>query len=279
MDAPLVFRPVTTFDEYAQCADLQRLVWGDQDVVPATVFAFQRAIAGLTLGAWARAPVDGEASTLVACALSFPGRFEGHWVQWSHLTAVHPHWRDQGVGQRIKTAQRVAVRDLGFSRIMWSFDPLESRNARLNFGKLGGTSRFYEINFYGQVSATLLQGLPTDRLLVEWDLERDPPPQEEILESPPPADACILQRDARTVEDPGLARPAILRFDLEADVAWLEIPTDLQRLKAYDMDCAVAWREATRVAFQHYLGERGYTVQGFQRVAGGRSFYRLVRNR
>lgn len=277
MDAPLAFRPVTTFDEYAQCADLQRLIWGEQDVVPATVFAFQREISGLVLGAWRLAPSGGP--HLVACSLSFPGRFEGHWVQWSHITAVHPDHRDCGIGHRIKAVQRTAVRNLGFSRIMWSFDPLESRNARLNFGKLGGTSRFYEIDFYGRVEATLLQGLPTDRLLVHWDLERDPVPQEGVAESPPPADACILQRDAGTAEDPCLARPAAPRLDLGAEVLWLEIPPDLQRLKAHDMDGATAWRQATRAAFRHYLGERGYTVDGFQRVAGPRSFYRLVRER
>ena len=56
-------------------------------------------------------------------------------------------------------------------RIEWTFDPLETRNAQFNFNRLGAIARKLIVNFYGVTTSPLHRGLPTDRLLVEWELD------------------------------------------------------------------------------------------------------------
>ena len=53
----------------------------------------------------------------------------------------------------------------------WTFDPLEIKNAFLNIHRLGATACEYRVNFYGVSSSRLQGGLPTDRLLAEWELD------------------------------------------------------------------------------------------------------------
>ncbi len=56
--------------------------------------------------------------------------------------------------------------------IEWTFDPLEIKNAYLNIEKLGAIARRYNENQYGITSSPLQGGLPTDRLVAEWWLNR-----------------------------------------------------------------------------------------------------------
>ena len=56
----------------------------------------------------------------------------------------------------------------GIDLITWTFDPLEARNAWLNFGKLGAVCNTYLRNVYGNLQDGLNAGLPSDRLQVDW---------------------------------------------------------------------------------------------------------------
>jgi predicted GNAT superfamily acetyltransferase len=71
----------------------------------------------------------------------------------------------------LKLAQRDDALGRGIKVVQWSFDPLPWRNAYFNIEKLGGIARRYIPNLYGITSSPLHGGLPTDRLLIEWDLE------------------------------------------------------------------------------------------------------------
>jgi predicted GNAT superfamily acetyltransferase len=55
--------------------------------------------------------------------------------------------------------------------IVWTFDPLEMRNAHFNFNRLGAIAREYHPNLYGVTTSPLHRGLPTDRLVAEWRLD------------------------------------------------------------------------------------------------------------
>ena len=56
----------------------------------------------------------------------------------------------------------------GLDLIVWTYDPLESVNACLNFGKLGGLSDDYQVNLYGETTSKLHAGSATDRLTLKW---------------------------------------------------------------------------------------------------------------
>jgi predicted GNAT superfamily acetyltransferase len=125
-----------------------------------------QAVGAIVLGAF-----DG--ADLVAFTYGFPG-FEGeHRVIHSDMLAVRATHRDRGLGRTLKLAQRDAALARGVERITWTFDPLQTRNAFLNFEKLGVTADRYLRDFYGDTSSPLHEG-GTDRLWVTWHLRERP---------------------------------------------------------------------------------------------------------
>ncbi len=143
--------------------ELQRRIWGytDVDVDSRAMLVIAQRFVGQLLGAF-----DGE--TLIGLALSFrtaePGRLH------SHRLGVLPEYQNRGVGRTLKLAQRDAALAEGVEIIQWTFDPLQSRNAHVNLVRLGALARTYLPNLYGFSSSVLHGALPTDRLLVEWEL-------------------------------------------------------------------------------------------------------------
>jgi predicted GNAT superfamily acetyltransferase len=91
----------------------------------------------------------------------------------SHMLAVKEGYRNQGLGMRLKLEQRVEALSRGIRHMEWTFDPLEIKNAYLNIHRLGAVMRGYRPDFYGVSSSRLQGGLPTDRLLAEWELDSD----------------------------------------------------------------------------------------------------------
>ncbi|HEX6641285.1 MAG TPA: GNAT family N-acetyltransferase [Thermoanaerobaculia bacterium] len=147
---------------------LQQEVWqcNDLEVVPALHMMAARVVGAILLGAF-----DG--AELIGFAYGFPG-FEGeHRIIHSDMLAVRETYRDRGVGRALKLAQRETALARGIERITWTFDPLQTRNAFLNFEKLGVTADRYLRDFYGETSSPLHAG-GTDRLWVTWHLRERP---------------------------------------------------------------------------------------------------------
>jgi predicted GNAT superfamily acetyltransferase len=87
------------------------------------------------------------------------------------MLAVREECRNRGLGTRLKLAQRREALQRGIRWMEWTFDPLEIKNAYLNIQKLGAIAYRYEVDFYGVSSSRLQGGLPTDRLVAEWQLD------------------------------------------------------------------------------------------------------------
>jgi predicted GNAT superfamily acetyltransferase len=108
------------------------------------------------------------------------------------MLAVRESYRNRGLGAQLKQEQRREALARGIRLIEWTFDPLEIKNAHLNIHKLGAIVRRYEVNFYGVSSSRLQGGLPTDRLVAEWQL--DSPRVQAILEGRPAAEYAVDER-------------------------------------------------------------------------------------
>src|SRR6266446_6479670 len=149
--------------EFAACVDLQKEVWqfSDIDLVPIRMFSVADKIGGQVIGCF-------EGQVLIGFALSIPGSRSGHPYLHSHMLAVRESYRNKGIGQKLKLAQREDAISRGFELMEWTFDPLEIKNAYLNIEKLGAIARRYNVNQYGITSSPLQGGLPTDRLVAEW---------------------------------------------------------------------------------------------------------------
>jgi len=179
LSSHLLIRPCQGLDELAACVQVQVDVWGygDRDVVPRRVFIVAQKVGGQVIGAFdtARpgAGPEGDAGSLVGFAMALPGISGGRSYLHSHMLAVNPDYRNQGIGRRLKLFQRDEALARGIGRMEWTFDPLEIKNSFLNIAKLGAVVRRYAPNFYGVTSSRLHGQVPTDRLCAEWWLESD----------------------------------------------------------------------------------------------------------
>ncbi len=169
---PLTFRQLTSEADYAACIELQRVTWGRDfsDAVPMSILKITQKAGGIAAGAFAP---DGRLLGFVygitgikagAKAGSPPKIFH-----WSHMLAVAPEARDLGLGTRLKLYQRELLLDLGVERVEWTYDPLEARNAHLNFNHLGAVPELYVRDMYeGELGSDLAKGIGTDRFIVAW---------------------------------------------------------------------------------------------------------------
>jgi predicted GNAT superfamily acetyltransferase len=166
MSRDIVVRKCERLEEFHQCVDLQRQIWGEADleVEPATMFVVAAHTGGQVLGAF-----DGD--LMVGYTLAVVGLRGSVAYLHSHMTGVHGEYRNHGVGRMLKLFQREEALGRGIRLIEWTFDPLELRNAHFNLNRLGAICRKYQPNLYGVTTSPLHRGLPTDRLVAEWHLD------------------------------------------------------------------------------------------------------------
>ena len=276
---PLIFvRPLDTLEEFQAVEALQREIWpgSELDVVPLHLLTTVAHNGGLVLGAY-------HDQQLVGFLFGFLGTDEGpsdrpaltRLKHCSHQLGVLPAYRDQNVGYQLKLAQRDFVAAQGVRLVTWTYDPLESRNARLNIAKLGAVCADYRREVYGAMQDGLNAGLPSDRFQVDWWItsarvkerlfgQRAPL----VIESFTSAGATIL--NPTTLGPAGLPRPAERVLALAGSLALIEIPVDFQAIKLHDLSLAAAWRAQTRALFEAAFAS-GYWVTDF--------FYETVRDR
>jgi predicted GNAT superfamily acetyltransferase len=246
--------PVTKLVDFESCVEVQLAVWSysDGDLIPKRVFIVAQRIGGQVLGAY-----DG--NTLVGFAMAFPGYRDGKPYLHSHMLAVLPQYRNVGLGQRLKLAQRDDALARGIDRMDWTFDPLEIKNAHLNSARLGAIARLYMRNIYGPSTSPLQGGLPTDRLVVEWWLKSERVRRalgeetagEETGERATAADEVVERIDV----------PCIIH-DWKRDPQRRTLAESLQTRNRLILESAFA---------------RGLAIIGYERCANGDGFFLLGR--
>jgi predicted GNAT superfamily acetyltransferase len=254
-----VIRHLSTPEEAGLAVELQRAVWGG-DEVAAHVLLTAAHNGGLLAGAF----VDGRLAGFVWGFLGFDERSQPPRLKHcSHQLGVHPDHRDGGLGFALKRYQWEYVRSQGIELITWTYDPLLAPNAHLNVGRLGAVCNTYCRDLYGHLDDDLNAGLPTDRFQVDlWvksvrvcsamaGLPLDPPPPKSWDWLNPPTGATLPLPEVKS---------------LVSDTVALAIPRDFYALKATSPALAAAWREATRCAFES-LFAAGYAVAHFVRRA------------
>jgi predicted GNAT superfamily acetyltransferase len=260
-ESMIIIRSIDLISEMREVEELQKEVWGPEDVVPLTHLVAAKEVGGILIGAY-----DGQ--RLVGFIYGFIGQEDNQRVIHSHMLAVKQSYRDHDLGYKLKLAQREQALAQGFKRITWTFDPLQSRNAHLNFGKLGVIADQYKINFYGAESPSPLhRHIGTDRLWVSWLLKSRR--VHERLERRANALEPLsfgLEQVAPLVRLLAGGAPDTTRLAeaLKHQHALIEIPGDIGSLQQHDPELAVAWREATRLAFTEALAS-GYLVEEFSR--------------
>jgi predicted GNAT superfamily acetyltransferase len=151
------------------------------------------------------------------------------------MLAAVPDHRHRGVGYALKLAQRAQALDQDIHLVRWTFDPMIARNAWLNIGKLGALADGFRRDFYGQMGDAINAGERSDRLLVRWDLDREPGPR--------------AVREGPTVE----------------------VPRDHEALRTTDPEVAHAMRDAAAARIESLLGD-GFLIVAFDPAASAYRF-------
>jgi predicted GNAT superfamily acetyltransferase len=254
MASPFTIRPAREIRDFQACVDVQRAAWGLSDIEITSVLQLVATVhaGGLLLVA------EDAAGAVVGFSYAFAALSGGEVHLHSDMLAVRPEARGQGLGARLKWAQRGEALRRGIRLVTWTFDPMQARNARLNLRGLGAVATEVRPDFYGVTTSPLHHGLPTDRLLARWELE-SARVRERAGAPPPPPEAGVLARPRIHVvsgegDRPGPSEP---RLDLEDPVVLLEIPADWNALCRAAFAEAAAWQRAVTRAFEAYL-PRGY---------------------
>lgn len=255
----ITLRRAESVADYLACQNAQKLAWGiteDGYVIPIATMVGANLHGGLVLGAFL---ADGRA---VAMSFAFLGRVEGRPCLYSQLTGVVPGRQSAGLGYEIKMLQREFAISEGLPTIAWAFDPLQARNAHFNLVKLGAAVRRYVVDMYGARTDQLNAGAATDRLIAEWDVNREPgraalASPAEVFETTP----ALIETQAIAE---GLAEPVGARLPSGAARVWLEVPSDVAGLRRHHPSLAGRWAKAVRSAFVDALAA-GYEAVGFVR--------------
>jgi chorismate synthase len=254
--ASVLLRHLKSDHDYAECVRLQRETWGEsfREIVPAAILKVSQRVGGITAGAF-----DPQ-SRMIGFVFGLTGYQGGRAMHWSHMLAVSPPYRDQGIGRKLKEFQRAELASAGVQSIWWTFDPLMARNAHLNLNRLGVDVVEYVPDMYASTGSDL-HAIGTDRLIVCSDLTR------------------VTGADTRAFAPVVIVNPEGKALDEfpAAPLVGIEVPTDINAIQRVSLDLAIGWRKQTRAAFLHYLGV-GYHVAGFRREADNRTYYLLEQN-
>jgi predicted GNAT superfamily acetyltransferase len=284
-------RYVDEITELAGMEALQRLVWSgnETEVVPVHLLAAVVHNGGLAIGAFDTNKQPG-GEEMVGFVFGFPGLYhtpDGPRLKHcSHLLAVHPDYRDQGIGFMLKRAQWQMVRNQGIDRITWTYDPLQSRNAYLNIVKLGAVCNTYLRNVYGEMRDGINAGMISDRFQVDWWVNSARVNRRLSRRARPPLDLAHYHAAGAQIANPsqmeqsGFPRPGeTLDLDLlhpAERILLVEIPANYGAIQAHDPEAASAWRLHTRQVLEDLFAQ-GFLVTDFVHLPGAhaRSFYVL----
>jgi predicted GNAT superfamily acetyltransferase len=169
-----------------------------------------------------------------------------------------------------ESALALRIDEARINQMTWTFDPLQSKNAHLNFAKLGVVSESYKVDFYGPETSSLLHRNGTDRLWVAWPLAsrrvqnrlQGKANRSEIMDA--------LSTLTPLLQFNGDGRP--VRTDLAAALnrqrVAIEIPSEIACVEKKDPALAREWRLQTRWAFTEAL-RTGFLVVEFCRTVRG----------
>ena len=284
----MIIRPITTLEKINEVPKVDSAIWGKDSgsTLPTHILLAIAKNGGLLSGAY----ID---EKLVGFTLGWLGKTDSHNTTLaaqhlklvSHMNGVLPEYRDQQIGYQLKLAQREWALAQGLGLITWTFDPLESRNARLNMRLLGASCQTYLRNVYGEMSDQINIGIVSDRFQVDWQIngthvENRLAP---AISSPLPTLANLNAQllNPATLTSDGHPHPTESPATPSDEHILVEIPTNMQALRKADITLGAAWRMQARSIFESAF-EDGYKVIDFiyeKSISPPRSFYLLEKQK
>ena len=116
---------------------LSREIWGESASVSGPEMAVHLSYGGVVI-------IAKRGDGPVGFSYAFPAVVNKETILWSHETACLE--RDSGLGFAMKLLQKRIAKDMGYSAIMWSYDPFVARNGYFNLVKLKAVVVSHKVN-------------------------------------------------------------------------------------------------------------------------------------
>ena len=269
----MILRELEGREEFLSCVALQEETWGSgfSERVPPAMLMIAHRLGGVVAGAFDQ---EGE---MVGFVFGLTGWEDGEPVHWSDMLAIRKGLRDGGIGTRLKLFQRELCLERGVRLMYWTYDPPESRNAWLNFGKLGAVSHEYARDLYGASDSPLHRGIGTDRLIIRWELDSSRVVERLAGREPAPTLGEIGAVPRAFAVDEGAGWPIPGELGKLTGVGRLLVPVPARlREMSGEAEIALGWRAAVRRALETALAA-GWEVRELVRAEGPVSYLLLER--
>lgn len=231
-------RALKTMEELALVQELDMKIWG-MDPVPLHQTSTAIKNGGLMLGMF-------DEEQLIGFSYSFAGMKDGMTYLCSHMLDIDPDYQSQGLGEVMKWKQREYAIDMGYDLMKWTYDPLETKNAKLNLSKLNGICDTYVENCYGNMTDKLNKSLPSDRFEINWHLNSKHVVEKQVIA----VEEAVMLNEININDEKLPVFQALENVATDAEVYAIIVPKHFQALKLIDHSLAYDWRLRTREYFQ-----------------------------
>lgn len=233
--------------EFSECIALQRKIWGKYqfDVVPSHIlkaYSDGENPYGILLSAH-------DQNQMIGFLLAFPTSQAN--VFLLHMLGVDNEKATNGVGNLLIDKLREICEERAINKIVFTYDPLESRNANLYIKKQKAKCIKYVENYYN------------------LSLKKDTYPNEISDEKNIiiPEDRFKMEIDLST-KNVSSEREIIDNFIVH-------IPRNFKEVKSNEHERALSLRKKTRDIFDEYINKKGYEIEGFY-FKDNDPYYKLV---
>ena len=236
-------RELKTADEIQKCIDLQAEIWGLDELGRMSPITLEAMVSeepkmGIVLGGFLH-------DRMIAIQITMP-TLEPDSV-YLHMIGILEEYRSLHIGYHLQENLFQTLRTWNIKKALWTYEPLEGRNANNYLNKSGARIIKYFVDHY-KVTDEMSGGMPIDRFLAVVYLD------EEFHSGKP------HERDPGLSLEEALRKTPVARPDFlpETDMVLVEIPGDLQKLKTTNMEQAIKYRFDTRMIFTEYINKRGF---------------------
>lgn len=246
----ITYKVLTTNQEMELVQKVEQAVW---ETAPIPTHQTLTAVkhGGTVIGAF-------DNDKLVGFSYGFAGFENGKVSLCSHMLGILPEYRESGIGAELKQQQKQLATTIGYERMTWTYDPLQTRNAYLNLTKLHGVCNTYIEDCYGKMEDGLNGGLPSDRFQIDWWITSDY--VNHFVKKKYDNPVLLAEWSYNAQQLPACENVNIEGLSHFKEVAYLvPAPADIALLKKQDLSLAIDWRMKTRQMFTA-LFQAGYVA-------------------